>query len=84
MTITTHVARVMTTFAVLCIATSCAQNSRTSGPQRENAEAGGKCPVMGDSPQTHGGWGHVESGLVAESTEPADSPSELAHEQSDG
>ena len=42
----THRAYMLTTFALLCIATSCSQNSQTAGPQRENAEAGAKCPVM--------------------------------------
>ena len=35
-------------------------------------------------PRKHGGWGHVVSGLVAESVEPADPSSEFGPEQSDG
>ncbi len=89
MTSTTHFARVMTSFAVLCIATSVfAQDSPTAGSSGENAEASSKCPVMGPikdaSQQKHGGWGLFEWGLVAESVEPADPSSEFAQEQSDG
>ena len=58
---------------------------KTAKPIGENMETSTKCPVMGGTRnRTHGGWGHVESRLVAESVEPADPSSELAHEQSDG
>ncbi len=60
------------------------QDSRPAGPHGENMEAGSKCPVTGATRQTHGGRGLFESGLVAESVEPADPSSEFAQEQSDG
>ena len=43
----THFARVITTFAVLCIATSCTQNSGSAGSRGKNMQAGSKCPVTG-------------------------------------